>query len=219
MVSNKNGWISSYEIQFGMAPTRNVRGIVTSAVCNFCKSFGPETKVPSPTPVTGMSTILTNESRTRKRHKLKTIKPLKSMRTDRFKEYFQPISTDVIPQNTTIAKADRGATKHYFQKADKSCFKNLISLSSTGSTVHLPNLETITSSASGLLPLHTLVSPAAKLTHIFDDLHRTSLLSLGQLCDDSCKVLLDQKHMHVYKNNSIVLKGYCNIIINDILFY
>ena len=65
MVSNKNGWISSYERQFGMAPTQNNRGIITTAVCNFCKSFGRETKVPSPTPVTGMSNILANESHTR----------------------------------------------------------------------------------------------------------------------------------------------------------
>ena len=86
--------------------------------------------------------------------------------------------------------------------------KNL--LPSTGTTVHLPNLETITSSAAGFLPLHTSVSTAAKLTHVFDDLHSASLLSLGQLCDDGCKVLLDEKNIHVFKNNQIVLTGYRN---------
>ena len=83
-------------------------------------------------------------------------------------------------------------------------------MSTNGPTVYLPNLQTITSTVSGLLPINHNISQQAKLTHIFDELHSASLLSLGQLCDDGCKILLDKQYTHVFKNNALVLKGYRN---------
>ena len=77
------------------------------------------------------------------------------------------------------------------------CLQNCIP--SPGPTVHLPNLETITSTAAGLLPLTTTISSQAKLADLFDDLHSTSLVSLGQLCDDGCQVLSDKKNIYVIK--------------------
>ena len=116
------------------------------------------------------------------------------------------VSSSVVPPNITIAKADSGASKHYFRKEDQICLQQCTP--SAGPTVHSPNLDTITSNAAGFLTLAPSISNTAKLAHIFDNLHSASLVSLGQLCDDGCKVLLDHSNMYVFKNNSIVLKGY-----------
>ena len=156
MVGNKNGWISSYELQFGMAPTQNDRGIITSAVSNFCKSFGRETKVPSPTPVTGMSNILANESHTRKRRKLKTIKSIKSMRTDRFKEH---LTTEHPLKWSAYQELDDEGKKSFFTQPVLNTFLQLIhSLSKTKllSSLHsccVMTFEKVISGGSSLLSL------------------------------------------------------------------
>ena len=36
------------------------------------------------------------------------------------------------------------------------------------------------------------------------------MISLGQLYDDDCKVILDKKELNVYKDEQVLLKGYCN---------
>ena len=63
------------------------------------------------------------------------------------------------------------------------------------------------SNATGLLPLSTNLSECAQIAHVLDDL-QAPLLSMGQLCDDKCQVVLTEKEeMHVFKNNAIILKG------------
>ena len=60
--------------------------------------------------------------------------------------------------------------------------------------------------ATGLLPLSKKLSERAQTAHVLDDL-QAPLLSMGQLCDDKCQVVLTEKEMHVFKNNAIILKG------------
>ena len=45
--------------------------------------------------------------------------------------------------------------------------------------------------------------------NIFDDkdLKNASLISLGQLCDDDCKVFLDKRKLAVYKNDKLIIHG------------
>ena len=70
-------------------------------------------------------------------------------------------------------------------------------------------MEHIHTIHSSLLPFDQL-SVTAKTTHILSKLQSASLLSLEQLCDDDCKINLDKKYLHVYKNNQEVLRGYRN---------
>ena len=44
------------------------------------------------------------------------------------------------------------------------------------------------------------------LTH----LNSFSLVSLVQLCDDNCKMLLDRKSLYVVKNKELILRGHRN---------
>ena len=46
---------------------------------------------------------------------------------------------------------------------------------------------------------------------VLPSLKSSSLISLGQLCDDDCSVLLDKKKLYVKKNNSMVLEGNRNM--------
>ena len=76
-----------------------------------------------------------------------------------------------------------------------------------GTSVILPDQSSLTSVASGHLPLTTEFTPAATRTEIFDNL-QSSLVSLGQLCDDNCTVILNKNNLFAIKNDKVVLKGY-----------
>ena len=90
---------------------------------------------------------------------------------------------------------------------DKAILLNIIH--QLGPTVYLPNNDNITSTAHGHLPLPELSSASTK-THILPDLQNSSLLSLGQLCDDNCIIHLTKQHLHVFKNNELILTGFRN---------
>ena len=73
--------------------------------------------------------------------------------------------------------------------------------------VILPNPEAIAPSQRGQLPLSNNISTAAKDAITLPQLKNSSLISLGQLYDGDCSVMLNKKNLRVTKNNEIVLKG------------
>ena len=107
----------------------------------------------------------------------------------------------------TIAKADSGASNHYWMVKDKGILLDL--MKQLGPTVYLPNDEAIQSKQHGFLPIKSL-SRAANKVHILPGIKNSSLLSLGQLCDDGCLVNLTKDKLLVYKNDLLVLKGFRN---------
>ena len=109
--------------------------------------------------------------------------------------------------NFITTKADSGATKHYFRPQDMACLQQIEQ--TQGPSVFLPNMETITSTHTGLLPYDSLTTQA-KTANILPQLHSASLLSLGQLCNDNCKILLHKKFMHIFQNNTKILHGMRN---------
>ena len=74
----------------------------------------------------------------------------------------------------------------------------------------LPNATAIQPSQSGQIPLSAKLSTSAKDALILPKLKSSSLISLGQLCDDNCTVILDKKKLQVFKNNEVVLEGQRN---------
>ena len=61
----------------------------------------------------------------------------------------------------------------------------------SGPSVYLPDMQKITADRAGFLPIPHL-SSTARSAHVFPNLQSASLLSLGQLCDDNCIVLLNK---------------------------
>ena len=110
--------------------------------------------------------------------------------------------------SVTIAKGDSGASKHYWRPQDKNCLTNVQPY--TAVAVTLPNSSSITSETKGQLPLSTKLSSKAKEAIVLPQLQSSSLISLGQLCDDNCNIQLNKKELKVYKNNELVMKGFRN---------
>ena len=102
------------------------------------------------------------------------------------------------------AKADSGATKHFWRDRDKHILHNR--RPTTGPPVALPDGSIIRAHETGDLPLKKL-NKKATTVQVFKNLTSSSLLSVGQLCDDGCKVNFDDGHMIVSKDKSIILQG------------
>ena len=112
------------------------------------------------------------------------------------------------PSTFITAKGDSAASHHYWRQEDIACLSNMLNLPST--SVLLPNANTITSSKQGILPLSSLLSTQAKKALVLPQLQSSSLISLGQLCDDDCTVQLNKHFLKVFKNKNLIMKGIRN---------
>ena len=74
----------------------------------------------------------------------------------------------------------------------------------------LPNDDVIQATSTGQLQLHPDLSSHAQKAHLLPNLG-TSLLSLGQLADNGCVILLDKSKLNVFKNFKLLLKGTRNL--------
>ena len=74
----------------------------------------------------------------------------------------------------------------------------------------LPNDDVIQATSTGQLQLHPDLSSHAQKAHLLPNLG-TSLLSLGQLADNGCVILLDKSQLDVFKNFKLLLKGTRNL--------
>ena len=111
----------------------------------------------------------------------------------------------IPPSSPIIAKGDSAASNHYFTLRDATVL-NSVRTEPIGTSVILPDQSSLTSVASAHLPLSTEFTPAATHTEIFDNL-QSSLISLGQLCDDNCTVVLNKEKLFAIKNDRVVLRG------------
>ena len=108
-------------------------------------------------------------------------------------------SPDPVADDIVIAKGDSGATKHYWRLKDKDVLNNLKLFQ--GPNVTLPNNMSIRSTEKGNIPFSSKLSESAKDASILPGLESSSLVSLGQLCDDDCEILLNKKSLFVIKEN------------------
>lgn len=113
-------------------------------------------------------------------------------------------TTRIPPPATIVTKADSGATNHYIRECDASVLDNVRPVH--GPIVNLPNDETLQSIAQGVIPLPG-ISPTGRNSHILPGLTSSSLLSMGQLCDDGCEIQLTKSKIRIYKNHDIILQG------------
>ena len=98
---------------------------------------------------------------------------------------------------------DSGASSHYLRPDDAHCATK-ITRNTNGPTVTLPNNSTITADRLALLPLSSQLSPLAQQAHVLPQLKNTSLLSIGQLCDDNCAVVFRRDDVQVFKNKDAI---------------
>ena len=91
-------------------------------------------------------------------------------------------------------------------KEDQQALSN-VKATPFGPTVVLPNSTDIQATHSGQLPFHPSLSDKAKRAHVLDGITNSSLVSLGQLCDDDCIAILDKQKLEVFKNDACILTG------------
>ena len=91
------------------------------------------------------------------------------------------------------------------KESDQHVLTNISS--SPGPTVYLPDNNTMTSMKAGDFPFPSILSSSAKKAHVFRDLKSASLVSLGQLCDDNCNIILDTNTIKVFKEKTLILTG------------
>ena len=121
---------------------------------------------------------------------------------------YDSMSSVVLNNHSShILKGDSGATNHYISPNATDILKNIHA--NTKVTVTLPDSSIIRSTHSGQLQLLKL-SEASKTAHILPALKDTSLLSLGQLADDGCQILLNKSTLKVFKKFHLILEGFWN---------
>ena len=101
-----------------------------------------------------------------------------------------------------VAKGDSEASNHYFALRDSDILED-VSTDGPHTSVLLPDSSSLTSISTGQLPLSNAFSPGSKKTTILPNL-QSSLVSLEQLCDDDCTVLLKKKKLLAIKNEKII---------------
>lgn len=94
------------------------------------------------------------------------------------------LHTSTFHNKPVTLKADSGASNHFLTERDAPIFhkkKRVIN----GPPATLPNRQHIYPTIDGNLPLPSL-SPNATSTYVYPQLTNSSLLSIGQLCDEGC---------------------------------
>jgi hypothetical protein len=113
----------------------------------------------------------------------------------------QPNSVPIL--NNIKAKADSGASHHYWRLQDCNTLSNIHN-NPLGPKVRLPDNSTIQASHQGSINFNTTqLSDQARNAHILPNLKNASLISLGQLADDNCITILSKNNINIYKNNNI----------------
>ena len=89
-----------------------------------------------------------------------------------------------------MVKGDSASRHHYWRQEDRKVLKNI--QDSSRPSVLLPSGNLISSTQLGVLPLSSQLITNASTATILPNLKSASLISIGQLCDDSCEVYLNK---------------------------
>ena len=98
-----------------------------------------------------------------------------------------------IPPSTVIAKGDSSASNHYFPLQYLLILEEAEN-NDDGPEVLVQDTATLKATMKSQLPLGYAVITRTKETTVFDNL-QSSLISLCQLCDNFCKIMLDKNKL------------------------
>ena len=116
------------------------------------------------------------------------------------------VSTYQNVNSVVVAKADSGASQNYFKNEDVPVIQNCTK-TQVGPTVSLPDGTAMQATKTGNLELSPLLSKKATAVHVFNGIQNSSLLSIGQLCDDDCVAVLKKRDINIYKDDKVIISG------------
>ena len=111
-------------------------------------------------------------------------------------------------QEPIVLAADAGTTGHFVQKPQHLSYDGpIFNVQQTAIpiSVTLPDNSTMTNTHEATLRLPG-VSPSASKAYVFNNM-ASSLLSIGQLCDDGCIATFDKDSVVIAKDNAVILQG------------
>ena len=132
---------------------------------------------------------------------IKSIPPVASYHFNSDKNFLSTINV--------LAKLDSGATKHFLTKNDGNKLEIIKNLQSA-QNVLLPDNLIVQLTKDGILPLNNSLRETTCEALIFPNITNSSLIFVGQLCDDKCLVLFTKNNFFVMKQNKIIHHGYHN---------
>ena len=88
------------------------------------------------------------------------------------------------------------------------CLENITP--NSGPPVILPDEDTLEPKNQGILSLSNKLTKQAQTATILPSLCSSSLISLGQFCDDECVVLLNKAKLYAIKEDEVVVEGTWN---------
>ena len=112
--------------------------------------------------------------------------------------------------NSVVLKADSGASGNFLKSKDKHILRHRQKITN-GPIATLPDQSTISPEEHGHLPIDH-VSDKATSSLVYPKLSNSSLLSIGQMCDDDCIAIFTKKFLHILKDDKIILQGYRNLL-------
>ena len=104
-----------------------------------------------------------------------------------------------------IAKDDSAASHHYWREKDAREFIEIEAI--IGPEVQLPNKKVLKLTKQAQLPLHPALSKQNKSAMIPPGLESASLVLLGQLAEDDCKIVLTNNQLVAIKDDRVILTG------------
>ena len=107
-------------------------------------------------------------------------------------------------QHSIWATFDSGASSNYLRPKDIKVVKE--STKSIGPTVTMPDSSTSTSTEYVHLPLSAQLSKKAQKAYVIPKLESSTLISVGQLCDDNCDVIFRKQSVHVINESRAIDK-------------
>ena len=110
----------------------------------------------------------------------------------------------ILKHIACIAKADSGASNHFWREQDIGVLHNLGH--EHGPSVKLPDAKTINDTKVGYIPLSANLSQRAQKARVLKDLKSSSLISIGQLVNDGCTTVVNDATLTVSKDNKIIIK-------------
>ena len=107
----------------------------------------------------------------------------------------------LMPPPFSKAKADSGASNHYWRPQDVDALSNIES-TTTSPKVKLPNNKIIQANQTIIIniPTNKLSTKGAK-AHVLPNLQNAFLISPSQFADDNCITVLEDHKINIYKKS------------------
>lgn len=110
-----------------------------------------------------------------------------------------------------MAKGDSAASQNYWRPQDTKSLKNIRSYS--GTPVIFPDADTLTPSQQGTLEISNKLSQLAQTATVLPELKSPSLISLGQICDNNCTIVLNKTNLIAAQTEKIKISVHKDDII------